>query len=429
MTNETVNPAAAPASFGQVLRNRKFLAFWVALLVSSFGDWLAFFTLLSVLVFRLNGSASAYSLLLLSIFAPLVILGPLAGVFVDGWDLKRTMVATDLIRAVLAAGLAFAPSVPALYLLIGLLSAVSCFFTPAQTVAIPLVVSKEELLVANTLNSQAIQLNRMIAPVAAGALVAFIGGKICFFIDAASFLFSATVIWNVVFHRTARTESRVRNLLREFAAGARFILQHPVGKFVIVVLLVATFTVGLSDGVLAVYVRDILAAGSTTFGVLATFIGVGTLIGAFAVGRFGGATPRPYIVLGGFFMLAAGVTLLALVRSPAVAMLAALCLGGGSAMVLVAAQTLMTEETPLEILGRVSSSAMSMIAISQLGAFAASGALSSRFGIVNLYYGVALALLISGIAGFLYVHFQRLHLRKEGSASAAADSSEIRPLD
>ena len=170
----------APITFRQVLKNKQFFILWLAQLISNFGDWLALLALFSFIAFRLNGTPSQVSWMLISFTLPVAVLGPIAGVFVDRWNLKRTMILSDVVRAIIACGLAFSTEPYQIYFLVFALSSVSCFFLPAQTVAIPLLVSREELLVANSINAQTIQLIRVISPAVAGALVAWAGGKTLF---------------------------------------------------------------------------------------------------------------------------------------------------------------------------------------------------------------------------------------------------------
>jgi Transmembrane secretion effector len=191
----------APVSFRQVLTNRQFRALWLAQLVSNFGDWLALLALFSFIAFRLNGTPSQIAGMLISFTLPVAILGPIAGVFVDRWNLKRTMIASDLIRAVLAGLLAVSTELYQIYLITFALSCVSCFFLPAQMVAIPILVRKEELLVANSINAQTVQLIRVISPAIAGALVAWAGHKVCFYIDSLSFVLSAALLSTITLHR------------------------------------------------------------------------------------------------------------------------------------------------------------------------------------------------------------------------------------
>ena len=90
-----------------------------------------------------------------------------------------------------------------------------------------------------------------------------------------------------------------------------------------------------------------------------------------------------------------------------------LALGFFAAFIMVTSQTLLQHETPQEMLGRVSSSLMSLMAVSQVVAMFVSGPVAQQAGIRNLYFGSAVMLLSIGVAGFLW-------LRKPRAAAAAA---------
>src|SRR4029434_728883 len=94
-------------SFSDVLRLRPVRRLWVAQIVSVFGDFLAVFAIIAVVTFQLHGTATQVAMVLVSFMAPLAIISPLAGVFVDRWNLKRTMIASDLIRGGLVRALVF----------------------------------------------------------------------------------------------------------------------------------------------------------------------------------------------------------------------------------------------------------------------------------------------------------------------------------
>src|SRR5271168_1743178 len=80
-----------PLSFSHVLRLRPVRRLWIAQIVSVFGDFLAVFAIIAVVTFKLHGTATQVAMVLVSFMAPLAIVSPLAGVFVDRWHLKRTM--------------------------------------------------------------------------------------------------------------------------------------------------------------------------------------------------------------------------------------------------------------------------------------------------------------------------------------------------
>src|SRR5262245_16035660 len=109
---------------------------WFAQVISLFGDFLALFAVISVVSFRMQGTAAQITLVQIAYMLPMAVLGPLAGVFVDRWPLKATLVASDLVRALLATLLIFSTSLWQIYLVLIALSCVSTFFAPAQAVTI-----------------------------------------------------------------------------------------------------------------------------------------------------------------------------------------------------------------------------------------------------------------------------------------------------
>lgn len=404
-----MNSQPPPVSFAQVLRHRPFLALWLAQFVSNFGDWLALVALFSLVAFRWKGTPYEVSGIFIAFALPWAFLGPLAGVFVDRWPLKRTMIASDLIRAALVLLLAFAGELYQVFLITFAVSAVSCFFAPAQTAIIPLLVRREELLVANSVNAQTTQLNKILGPATAGFLVAWAGEKACFYLDSLSFLLSAALLSLLSAGRaSAMTGPGVAAVLRELRTGFDTLWHHRAIRFVILAMVGAIFAVGAFDALAAVYVRDVLAAQSKAFGAIVAVVGGGTILGSLVIGKFGQGWPRVLLVVLGIFGLGVGVGLLALSSSLVPALLASLCLGFAVAGVLVPAQTLLQEETPHAVLGRVSSTSAAMVTVSQLVAVALAGKVAEWVGIRNLYYGVALALVFIAATGYGYARAHRL---------------------
>src|SRR5207245_2853661 len=110
---------------------------------------------IAVVSFRMHGTPSQLTGVQIAYMLPMVFVGPIAGVFVDRWPLKPTLVASDLIRAVLALLLIVSTQVWHVYAVLGALSCVSAFFAPAQTVTIRTHVPPEGLVSSNTLMQMA----------------------------------------------------------------------------------------------------------------------------------------------------------------------------------------------------------------------------------------------------------------------------------
>src|SRR5689334_14505460 len=149
----TAAPASPPAplSFRDVLRIDVMRRVWFAQVISLFGDFLALFAVIAVVTFRMHGTAAQVTGLQIAYMLPIVFIGPIAGVFVDRWPLKPTIVSSDLIRAVLALLLIPSTAIWQVYLVLAALSCVSAFFGPAQQVTIRTHVPANGLLSANAL--------------------------------------------------------------------------------------------------------------------------------------------------------------------------------------------------------------------------------------------------------------------------------------
>jgi MFS family permease len=130
---------ATPAptlGFADVLRTPAVKRLWIAQFVSVFGDFLAIFAVFSVVTFQLHGTPVQVGMILVAFLTPLTVVSPIAGVYVDKWNLKWTMIASDLIRGMLIVALLFVHDLYAIYAVFFVLATVSAFFIPAQSVAL-----------------------------------------------------------------------------------------------------------------------------------------------------------------------------------------------------------------------------------------------------------------------------------------------------
>src|SRR3989475_12633148 len=190
--------ATAPSmSFRDVLRIDVMRRVWYAQVISLFGDFLALFAVIVVVSFTMHGTPNQITGVQIFYMLPIVFVGPIAGVFVDRWPLKPTLISSDLIRAVLCVLLIPSTEVWHVYLVLAALSCVSAFFGPAQTVTIRSHVPVNGLMSANALMQIAFMGSRIVGPATAGFIVASFSPKGCYAIDVASFLVSASLIGSV----------------------------------------------------------------------------------------------------------------------------------------------------------------------------------------------------------------------------------------
>jgi DHA3 family macrolide efflux protein-like MFS transporter len=377
-----------------------FLRLWIGQAVSLFGDFVAAFAVQVAVVFRMHGSARDATGVLLASLVPAVVLAPVAGVFADRWDPRRTMIVSDVARGLLILLLAFVTDLPQLYTLCFLVSCFSSFFAPAQSITIPLLVKREDLLAASARMQQTMQLARIVSPAAAGAIAAGLGESACYYADSLSFFFSAAMLATLAYPtRAIAPPRRARAIGTELIQGLRFLFTNHQLSFVTLSWAAGTFAAGCFGALASLYVRDTLRAHASMLGLIGSMIGLGTLAGSAVVARLArGRDAAPLIGIG---MLVVGSAILFLAAFPTrmAALGGAAGIGLGVAVVMVAATAMLQGETPAEMRGRVSSGSASVSSMAYAAAIMVSGAWATRVGVLPVLFLSATMLFITGLYG------------------------------
>lgn len=185
------------ASFTRLLaRNRNYRYTWMGQIVSEAGDHFNNVAVLSLAIEETH-SGAVIAALMLSRAIPAVIAGPLAGVLLDRFDRQRLMIASDLIRGVVALGFIACIGFRQtwlLYLLSALLMLASPFFTSGRSAILPSIASEDELHTANSLTQTTGWMTLAAGAFLAGAVVSKFGYQLAFLFNSLSFFFSAFCI-------------------------------------------------------------------------------------------------------------------------------------------------------------------------------------------------------------------------------------------
>ncbi|MBI3490641.1 MAG: MFS transporter [Acidobacteria bacterium] len=393
MSTATAAVPTPPLSFRDVLRIDVMRRVWYAQVISLFGDFLALFAVIAVVSFRMRGTPTQLTGVQIAYMLPIVFVGPIAGVFVDRWPLKPTLISSDLIRAVLALLLIPSTAVRHVYVVLAALSCVSAFFGPAQTVTIRTYVPAAGLMSANALMQVAFMGSRIVGPATAGAIVATFTPKVCYLIDVASFFVSASLIGSVVIRRpasiqvpTGSSSNRIHAIWTDMKAGMRFILHHAAILFFVLAMAAGLFTIGCFAPLISIYVRDTLHASAGLFGFVSGNVGVGMLIGTQIVRQLSRRFSDTTLVISGLAGIGAGVLLLGAVPHISAALAATFIIGFAFAAILVPAQTLIQRETPHDMLGRVGSTNASVIFLGQILGLVLSGVLAELLGVRTVFF-------------------------------------------
>jgi MFS family permease len=185
----------------QLLRhNRSFRRLWIGQVISELGNWFNFIAALGVVRLVSHAATEAATILLIVRLVPFTLFAPLAGAFVDRWSRRTVMIATDLLRLVVALGFLFVRRPQDLwiaYLCTGLLSLFGAFFEAAKNAALPNITGERDLLAGNALMFSSRFLLLSIGAALGGWTSARFGYQVAFIINAISFLASAYSVWLV----------------------------------------------------------------------------------------------------------------------------------------------------------------------------------------------------------------------------------------
>ena len=381
----TIDPELpAPLSMGDVMRIPMMRRLWYAQVVSVFGDFLALFAVISILTFKLHATAQQVTGVQIAYMLPIAILGILAGVFVDRWPLKQTMVSSDSIRAGLCLLLLAATQIWHYYAILAAISVVSSFFGPAQGVAIRSAVPLHGLRSANALMQQVMFGMRIIGPAIAAFMVAYLGPASCYVLDSVSFIGSACLIASVVFLKpekaapkpttpSAEGTSAIGKIWLDMKQGISFIIHHAALLFVILAMAAGMFVIGCFGPLIAIYVRDSLHASTKMFGIVSPMIGLGMLLGINGLNTFGKRLSNTLLVYSGLCGIAVGLVILTLLPHIWSTLAGNFIIGFSVAGIIVPSQTLFQQATPPELMGRVGSTFMSIIFTAQISGLILSG--------------------------------------------------------
>jgi MFS family permease len=371
--------------YARLARDARFSAFWTGQTISLFGDRLNQVAI-GVLVLTTTGSALQTGLVFFSATLPNLVLGPIAGPFVDRWDQKRVMIASDLIRAGLVALIPFAvnANIWLVYPLAFAITTVSLFFRPAKAAVIPRIVDEEDLVPANA----ALWTGETIADIAgyplAGLLVAALGASvwIAFWIDSATYLISAGLIFAiaippVVAAVTEKVGGAVREFINDLRDGWRVLRERPSMFQNTLVSAVAQLSIGTTIALTIVYGRDALDGRFIPFpqnyAAIDAVIGVGNLVGGFAIGLIGARMRKGPLIVLGFIGMGVGTIVMGLTQNVLIALAASLATGIFNLVYVIPTQALFAEQTPEGFMGRVVAFRSSLV----LGALTLSMAVSS----------------------------------------------------
>jgi MFS family permease len=382
----------------RLVRNRNFSLLWTGQLISLLGDRIHVIALGALVAAA--GTPLEVGLTFASTAVPSVLLGPLAGVLVDRWDRRRTMIACDVVRAglVLAVPFAFQVHIGFVYALGFAVATVTLLFRPAKTAVVPSVVGDRDLVSANSAMSVPETAADLIGFPVAGVIVTALSSVLgaAFVLDAGTYVVSAVVIWAMILPRQideAPEPISVRGVWRDMGEGFSFLFREKALLSNTLLSTLAQVAVGAEIVVTFLYAKDVVDLGTLSFEQMTSFlltaIAVGSVLAGILVGALGTRAPKGPMVIAGFVGMGLSLAGAGLTRDPGLALVAFFFTGAFNMVFIIPTVTLFQERTPQRLMGRVVSSRQALV----FGSIAASMGLS---GYLAGLIGPAAVLVISG---------------------------------
>ena len=405
-------PLASPAlqcaltSLSALLRqNPNYRNTWLAQVVSEIGDYFNNIAVFA-LVMEKSGSGLVVSGVMLSRAIPAVLAGPLAGVVLDRFDRKRIMIASDLLRAVIALAFLLTIHQPRpwlLYLLSGLLMFASPFFTAGRAAILPTIATADELHAANSITQTTQWATLTAGTLLAGYSAASLGYQWAFIINSASFLFSACAIWRISVpqgFRAARSIVPGARPWHDYRDGLVYMRGVPLTMGIAMISVGWAMGGGAAQILFALFGEQVFHRGAAGIGSIWGFAGIGLLIGG-AIGHLCGrratfagykrTVTLSYVIHGGAYMLFSQTA------SYPIALLLMMLSRVGMAVTSVLNNAQLLRHTPDQFRGRVFSTLESLRWSSMILSMAAAGIASQycsprTIGLIAGALGLATAL-------------------------------------
>lgn len=372
-------------------RNYRFLL--SANLISSAGDWILGIGMMYY-VYVITGSALASGAMLFVSMLPQLLFGSLAGVFVDRWDRRNTMIVSNLLLAVTCVPL-FAVhdtgSVWVIYVVVFVQGIFEQLFVPAEQAMVPHVVPAADLVTANALNGQNRQVARLVGAAVGGALAALGGIFLVALVDLISYLVAAGLVVLIRVSappspKVGPVDARPPLVRREWIEGIRFCLTDRHLSTLFVFRVMSGFGEGVIAVLLAPFIISVLHADSAQYGAVISAQAVGGIAAGFAVAALGNRLD-PRILLGYGALVFGVLDLLIAIYPLAVPalwpMFVLICLVGlPSAALNAAFATLQQVHTPDPLRGRVFGAINNGFGVAMVLGILVAGALGDVVGII-----------------------------------------------
>lgn len=358
MTSGTTILSPKPASPFSVFRYRNFSLIWAGQLVSTIGSALTSLAA-SIWVYRVtDGSALSVGLMLMATAAPSLLVGLVAGVFVDRYDRRRIMIIADLLRAGLVLLIPFLVpyGIAWLYVIVILTSSIGQFFDPAYESVLPEVAPDDKLAAANSLMAISTFGSTAIGFAASGLIAANYPIEYAFYLDAVSFLISAGCILFLHVRKLEVTEeTSLTVVMNNLKSGINYMFRSPVLRSLFLLAIPVAISFGLANSLLLPFATRALNATEFEYGLQEGMTSVGFVIASLLMASYLDRWREGQWMVVGLMGMGLAALVYSQLHSVFLAIVVQMLSGFMNAPYAIARRLLVQRNTGAEVRGRVSS--------------------------------------------------------------------------
>lgn len=387
---------SAPSMFS-VFQNRSFTLLWIGQLISSMGNALTALAA-SILVYRVTGSAESVGLMLIATSGPTLVIGLIAGVYVDRLDRKRIILVADLLRAILILLIPFLISfnINWLYVIVALTSAITQFFDSAHASILPEVVPEKDLSTATSMMAVSSLGSTTIGFAAAGFIATSLNINWAFYLDGTSYLISALLIFNThVPDRLITEETSVRAIGRNLRAGLNVVGQTSILRSLFIVIAPIYLIFGLEISLFLPFTLRELGGTEFHFGLQEAAEGIGIALGSVSMALLADRIRAGQWLAISYLSMAAAMIVYSFSHSVWLAILMMGVSGLFNAPSFIGEQLVIQRAAPREMRGRVNSSYFVVRDIMYVAGMALAG-LADVMNVRTLFMVSAFLLVLAG---------------------------------